>query len=132
MQAFAKFKLKDAQGIFHESQYFQFFSQITCGNENRRYFIEKKQPQICKILDDFDEYFGKGSSCENWPDIFFEKYNEINATLEDELYEYGRKNLAMVHLVMQSPYATLIKKDVAMTFTTYVANTGKYSLALLY
>ena len=111
---------------------FQLFRQITCENRNRKYFLEEEQPKICKILNDFDKYFGNSSSCENWPDIFFEKYDEINVTLEDALYEYGRKNLAVVHLVMQSPYVTMIKQDLAMTFITYIANTGKYSLALLY
>ena len=111
---------------------FQLFRQITCENRNRKFFLEEEQPKICNILNDFDKYFGNSSSCENWPDIFFEKYDEINLTLEDALYEYGRKNLAVVHLVMQSPYVTMIKQDLAMTFITYIANTGKYSLALLY
>ena len=40
------------------------------------------------------------------------------------MYKYGRKNLALVHVMIQSPYVTKIKRDVAMTFTTYIANSG--------
>ena len=95
--------------------------------------MDKKQPNLCSILNEFDDYFGKSSSsCQEWPGNFFDKYDDVNATLEDEMYEYGRKNLALVHVVMQSPYVTKIKRDVAMTFTTYVANTGTIEfLALL-
>ena len=40
------------------------------------------------------------------------------------MYKYGRKNLALIHVMIQSPYSTKIKRDVAMTFTTYIANSG--------
>ena len=65
------------------------------------------------------------------PGNFAETYGKLNVTLLEEMYEYGHQNLAMVHVVMQSPYVTKIKRDVAMTFTTYVANTGTKNLALL-
>ena len=42
----------------------------------------------------------------------------------NEMVEYGRENLALVQVIMQSPYVTKIKRDVAMTLTAYVANTG--------
>ena len=79
---------------------------------------------ICDVLSDFDAFFGKASDCQQWPGNFAEIYNKPNVTLLEELYEYGSQNLALVHVVMQSPYVTKIKRDVAMTFTTYVANTG--------
>ena len=62
--------------------------------------------------------------CQKWPEIYFEKYDEPNSTLIDEMYQYGRKNLALVHVMIQSPYVIKIKRDVAMTFTTYIANSG--------
>ena len=40
------------------------------------------------------------------------------------MYKYGEKNLALIHVMIQSPYVTKIKRDVAMTFTTYIANSG--------
>ena len=40
------------------------------------------------------------------------------------MHEYGKQNLAMVHVMIQSPYVTKIKRDVAMTLTTYIANAG--------
>ena len=86
---------------------------------------------ICDVLSDFDAFFGKASDCQQWPGNFAETYSKPNVTLLEELYEYGSQNLALVHVVMQSPYVTKIKRDVAMTFTTYVANTGTKNLALL-
>ena len=79
---------------------------------------------ICDVLSDFDTFFGKASDCQLWPGNFAETYGKLNITLLEEMYEYGYQNLALVHVVMQSPYVTKIKRDVAMTFTTYVANTG--------
>ena len=40
------------------------------------------------------------------------------------MYKYGRQNLALVHIMMQSPYVTKIRNDVAMSLTTYIANSG--------
>ena len=110
---------------------FSNFRRVTCENENRKYFLEREHPGVCQVLKDFDVYFGENSSCENWPTTFFEKFDVPNVTLEDVMYEYGKENLALVHLVIQSPYVTKIKQDIAVTFTTYVANTGKDFLALL-
>ena len=62
--------------------------------------------------------------CANWPDNYFEKNNEPNQTLINELYQYGRQNLALIHIMVQSPYVTKIKRDVAMPFITFVANSG--------
>ena len=41
------------------------------------------------------------------------------------IYNFQLKTiLALIHVMIQSPYVTKIKRDVAMTFTSYVANTG--------
>ena len=40
------------------------------------------------------------------------------------MYQYGRQNLALVHVMVQSPYVTKIKRDIAMSFVTFVANSG--------
>ena len=107
--------------------------QVTCQeniigghrrNKQRRVFIEKSLPNICHILEDFEKFFGSNSTCNEWPKNFFEEFDEPNSTLKDELFEYGKQNLALIHVMMQSPYATKIKRDVAVTFTNYVANTG--------
>ena len=82
-------------------------------------------PNICETLESFDDYFGKNEkSCQNWPNEFFLKNSGPNETLVNELYEYGKDNLALVHVLIQSPFVTKIKQDVAITFTNYVANTG--------
>ena len=62
--------------------------------------------------------------CANWPDNYFEKNTEPDQTLINELYQYGRQNLALIHIMVQSPYVTKIKRDVAMPFITFVANSG--------
>ena len=62
--------------------------------------------------------------CNKWPENYFEENNEPNQTLVKEMYQYGRQNLALVHVMVQSPYVTKIKKDVAMSFVTFVANSG--------
>ena len=107
--------------------------QVTCLDEDRpdrKFFIEKSFPNICLILEDFDRFFGSNSTCNEWPKNFFEELDEfdqpnrMNSTLNDELFEYGKQNLALIHVMIQSPYATKIKRDVAMTITNYVANTG--------
>ena len=63
--------------------------------------------------------------CEDWPSNYFQKNNLPNDTLVDEMFKYAKKNLALVNIMIQSPYITKIKRDVAMTFTSYVANAGK-------
>ena len=93
-------------------------------NNNRRILIDQEQPNLCSTLEDFDEYFGINSTCDRWPNNYLEKFDGPNTTLRDELYEYGKQNLALIHVMIQSPYVTKIKRDVAMTFTSYVANTG--------
>ena len=35
--------------------------QVTCQNENRTVFIEMKQPNLCSVLKDFEEFFGNSS-----------------------------------------------------------------------
>ena len=86
--------------------------------------MDKKQPELCSTLEDFDEYFGNMASCDDWPTNYFAKNHELNEKLLGHLYIYGRDNLAMIHVMIQSPYITKIKRDVAMSFTNYVANTG--------
>ena len=92
--------------------------------KNRRIFLDIEHPKLCIVLKDFDEYFGENSTCINWPENFFENFDEPNETLSNEVYQYGKQNLALIHLMIQSPYVTKIKRDVEMTFTSYVANTG--------
>ena len=33
--------------------------QETCQDENRAYFMDKDQPNLCPLLHEFDEFFGK-------------------------------------------------------------------------
>ena len=103
--------------------------QVTCQDANRTFFMNIKQPDLCQTLVDFEDYFGNTSSCADWPGNYFNDYNDSMThpsldTLVNELHQYGRDNLALIHIVIQSPYVTKIKRDVEMTFTSYIANTG--------
>ena len=94
----------------------------TCQHKGRRLLLHGQQPNLCPILEVFNESFVQ---CENWPHNFLQNNGlPINTTLLDEMYQYKRSNLALVHVMIQSPYITIFKRDVAMTFLSYVANTG--------
>ena len=98
--------------------------QVTCQDKNRKYFLDLQQAELCKTLEYFEDYFNENSSCQNWPKDFLHTFQKPNGTLLREMVRYGRKNLAVVRVMIQSPYVTKIKRDVAMTLTTYVANSG--------
>ena len=71
-------------------------------------------PNISSLLD----------PCEEWPSNYFKKFDHVNETLREEMYKYGRENLALIHVMIQSPYVTKIKRDVAIPFVTFVGNSG--------
>ena len=98
--------------------------QISCQNANRTYFLQTRHPKLCSVLKRYDEYFGNRSICSEWPENYFKKNMKVDNELVHEMHEYGKENLALVHVIIQSPYVTKIRQDVAMTLTSYVANTG--------
>ena len=62
--------------------------------------------------------------CEEWPSNYFKIFDKPNEPLVEELYNYGRKNLALIHVMIQSPYVTKIKRDVETTLLSFIADTG--------
>ena len=82
-------------------------------------------PNLCSVLSSYEGFFGNNSSCEEtvWPDEFFRLYHKPQELIK-EMHQYGRDNLALVNIFIQSPYVTKIRRDVAMTLTGYIANTG--------
>ena len=92
---------------------------ISCYYKNRRSLIDASHPNLCKTLEDSAKNYWYFQDCNKWPETW-----EPNQTLIDEMYNYGRENLALVHVMIQSPYITKIKRDVSITFTNYMANTG--------
>ena len=113
--------------FFHQKTFCHVAShiwQVTCQDESRKFFLEMKHPNLCKILSSFEAYFGSKTTCHDWPGNYLDVDTSPNTTLIDEMVLYGRENLALVKVIMQSPYVTKIKRDVAMSFTAYVANTG--------
>lgn len=84
-------------------------------------------PKLCDLLEAHRKYFENGTNCEDWPTKYFED-EEIPNKNENELtaavQKYGSENLARVRIMIRNPYVTKISRDQAMTFTSYVANTG--------
>ena len=72
----------------------------TCSDGIRRSLLHKRQPNLCPSLEFFNQSFDDCRQ-EVWPEKFLQKYHEINETLRNEMYEYGRSNLALVHIVIQ-------------------------------
>ena len=99
-------------------------AQRSCQDPERKFFLQKKYPKICQILDEFKEYFGEEAKCDGWPALFIEKNNKDDTELQEMMFKYGRDNLAKVQIFIQSPYVTKIKRDQEMTFTNFIANTG--------
>ena len=98
--------------------------QITCQVEHRKYFLDLKQPNLCQTIEKFKNYFDDTSTCDYWPTNYFQDYKKPNDSLVDEMYQYGRDNLALIHVSIQNPRVTKIKRDVEMTLISYIANTG--------
>ena len=113
---------------FFEQHYFCYVAshilQVTCTSKSRKYFLEKKHPNLCKVLTDFEQFFGNESDCVNWPKPFFKIFDEENQTLTEEMQKYGKRNLALVNVFFQSPYMTKMKRDLEMTLTDFIASTG--------
>ena len=90
-------------------------------NSKRKIFLEIQHPKLCSVLESFKEHLDNTKKCMNWTRYFPDDYN---TTIVSEVYEYGKSNLALVRVTIQSPYITKIQRDVAMSFTSFVANTG--------
>ena len=90
-------------------------------NRHRNFFLKRKFPNLCPVLENFKEYLNSTKTCKHWTESF---PDEPNSTLVNEMYEYGKNNLAFIRIVIQSPYVTKIQRDVAVSFTSFVANTG--------
>ena len=124
--SFAKYPQKS--NFFFQETFCDVASHIrkrTCLKEDKKYFMDKQQPNLCPIIKAFKKYIGQASMCKKWPDNYMKRNDyKINETLKEELYHYARNNLAYIQVMIQSPYITRIKRDVAMTITSYVANAG--------
>ena len=92
---------------------------ISCQNENKKYFFDARHPKLCSALKEFDKYFCKESSSRKWPKNYFGDNSKLNETLLEEMFDYGKENLALVCIFIPSSYVTLMKRDVAMTFICY-------------
>ena len=57
--------------------------QMSCRNGHteekgqfRKELLDKKKPKLCSTLEDFEDFFGSGSTCDSWPEIYFETGNK--------------------------------------------------------
>ena len=93
--------------------------------ESRNFFLEKKYPSLCKVLENYKKFFSNDSTCQNWPDTLFDQIDNGDFdNLTKEVNGYAKDNLALIHIFIQNPFVTKIKRDESMTVTNYVGNTG--------
>lgn len=101
--------------------------QVNCQSPERKHFLDFHHPKLCEVLAKYKSYFGKDASCDTWPDDYFEDNSTMdkqNNELVNAVHQYASENLASVKIMIRDPYVTKISRDEAMTFTSYVANTG--------
>ena len=72
--------------------------QVSCHFENRKYFLERKQPNLCRILKKFKEYFDDTTDCTLWPMNFFEKNDEPTKRLSHVLFKFSFWHFILVTL----------------------------------
>ena len=72
--------------------------QVSCHFENRKYFLERKQPNLCRILKKFKEYFDNTTDCTLWPMNFFEKNDEPTKRLSHVLFKFSFWHFILVTL----------------------------------
>ena len=92
--------------------------QTSCVNgSERKYFLDKMYPNLCSVLSSYGGFFGNNSSCEEtvWPDEFFRLYGKPQELIK-EMHQYGRDNLALVNIFIQSPYVTKIRRDLGAKY----------------
>ena len=92
--------------------------QTSCVNASeRKYFLDKMYPNLCSVLSSYEGFFGNNSSCEEtvWPDEFFRLYGKPQELIK-EMHQYGRDNLALVNIFIQSPYVTKIRRDLGAKY----------------
>ena len=72
-----------------------FLRQETCSSTRprRRIRMDQDQPNLCPILEAFEEYFNGSMSCKHWPGNFFKHHDKRNETLEHEMYQYAKGQL---------------------------------------
>ena len=97
--------------------------QVTCASEERKFFLEEHYPNLCKVLEKHSVLFNNESSCKNWPDNML-SMGPPDSVLEMELSSYAQENLINAKYFIQSPFITVIKRDVQMSLTNFVSNTG--------
>ena len=108
--------------------------QGPCQNSRKKFFVDLYHPGLCDQLQDRAGLLG---TCSTWPKEFlfgnseggtdnvpkFEM-NASDARFVNSIREYSRENLAQIKVLFRSPYVQSIKRDLEMTFTGFVANTG--------
>ena len=65
--------------FFHQERFCDVAShilQVTCQDENRKYFLDLQQPDFCQTLEYFENYFNANSTCQNWPYNFLHVFKK--------------------------------------------------------
>ena len=103
----------------------------TCHSE-KEVFLVAKFPTVCKNIKSFSEKIRMElnvSICEDmrWDHVRrwgFRRNDEEMRNLEDDIFQYAKKNLAVVNVYIKDPVVTRIMRDQKIPVIAFVANTG--------
>ena len=88
--------------------------------------LEKSFPNICSILQPLRELNVNEYCKENrWnPTHQMLNCTELSCAIEDAILEYGRKNLALFHVLIKDPYSVKYRRDEEIPITSFIGNLG--------
>ena len=102
--------------------------QGPCRDERKRFFVDLHHPGLCDQLAERAYLLG---TCATWPKEFLFSKAKPRFGMSDgdrefvaAIQAYAGENLAHVRVLFRAPYVQSIKRDLEMTFTGFVANTG--------
>lgn len=105
-----------------------------CRDEKKRFFVDLYHEGLCKMLEERSQLLG---TCSSWPQEFLFRnpgpdsdntpkfeMNKNDTDFVNAVQEYSKENLAQIKVMFRANYVQSIKRDLEMTFTGFVANTG--------
>ena len=96
--------------------------QKSCSNKEKGSLLTMEYPNLCSVLKDFSPAFGTANLCQNWPESYFQIFT-LTIPLLKKCFNI-EENLALIEIAIQTPFVKRIKKDIEMSFTDFLANTG--------
>ena len=88
--------------------------------------LEKSFPNICSTLQPLRELNSNDYCNENRWNPTHQRLNctDLGCAIEDAILEYGRKNLALFHVLIRDPYSQRYRRDEEIAITSFIGNLG--------